>query len=63
MALPDSKKGRLPWSDRQTAHLRLSDFMFACQGEIFDGLGGYVPASKGQKWTKVSNKVKTLGHE
>jgi hypothetical protein len=38
--------------DRQTAHVGLSNFSVTHDGKVFRGLGGYVPALKGQREAK-----------
>jgi hypothetical protein len=42
MALLKFQKGRTRTRDRQTAHVRRSDFRLARAGKVFEGAGGYV---------------------
>jgi hypothetical protein len=47
MAFLKFQKGRT--RDRQTAHVRRSAFSVTREGEVFEGVGGYVVVGKGKK--------------
>ena len=49
MALLKFQKGRTRTSDRQTAHVGLSNFRVTHEGEGFEGVGTYVVVVKGRK--------------
>ena len=50
MALLKFQKGRTRTSDRQTAHVGLSNFTLTHEGKPFAGLSAYVPKLKGRKY-------------
>jgi hypothetical protein len=60
---PQISKGRTLTRDRQTAHVRRSDFRLARAGKVFEGVGVYVVAMKGKKWAKswLSTTAPMLG--